>query len=176
MIPQGDAVVDSADMLEIIQVANGAQIQWSNNKPWRFVPFQYVFSSPNPLADSIPSTISINSAAWPTGLDFVAVRIGDVDACVPVTTDEAAAHILRAGIQPNPTAGGAVLHVQISQATQLELEIFDLNGRAVFRSPYPAAGGRQTIEVPASAFPQPGLYFWRIQAGQEVVSGKVLRL
>ncbi len=63
---------------------------------------------------------------------------------------------------PNPTAAGATVAVELSEATELRLEVFDLTGRCTLRQSVAAARGAQNIEIPAKAMPGAGVYIWRL--------------
>lgn len=78
--------------------------------------------------------------------------------------------------QPNPTAAGVTIPLRLAQAEQGLLEIMDLTGRTVFSSTRSLDAGAQLLEVPAAAFPQPGLYAWRMRAGHTIRTGKLVKI
>lgn len=54
---------------------------FTNNTSWRFVDKDYVFPNPaNPFSSPFPEFFNVNNLATSqTGIDFVAVKIGDVN-------------------------------------------------------------------------------------------------
>ena len=81
----GDAnksgTVTSLDIVALRKLILGSVVNIENNSSWRFVPADFVFSSPeNPFADTFPEFIRLqleqtNLAAG----DFVGIKIGDID-------------------------------------------------------------------------------------------------
>ncbi len=78
--------------------------------------------------------------------------------------------------QPNPTATGVRFPLRLAQAETVTVEILDLPGRLQYCSTVLLEAGAQLLEVPAAAFPQAGLYSWRVQAGTLIRMGKLVRL
>ncbi len=78
--------------------------------------------------------------------------------------------------QPNPFAESTVFGLSLHQDMPVLLEVFDLTGRLVYQtaSRYPA--GNHRLTVPAGALPASGVWLYRIQAGNTVRTGKLLRL
>lgn len=78
--------------------------------------------------------------------------------------------------QPNPTSGGTTFRLQLEEAAEVQVTLSDLSGREIFRQEISRAAGEVWVEIPASAFPQTGVYMWRVVAGEAVQTGKVVRL
>ncbi len=88
--------------------------------------------------------------------------------------------------QPNPTLGGTTFRLQLEEAhlrlgfggqvAQVQVTLSDVSGREIFSQKTSSAAGAVQVEIPASAFPQTGVYLWRMQAGEAVRAGKVVRL
>lgn len=74
-------VVDYADTSTVADLIFGITPNFPNNTSWRFVAAGYTWPNPaNPFATAFPESISINNIAGDVdGLDFVAVKIGDVN-------------------------------------------------------------------------------------------------
>lgn len=77
--------------------------------------------------------------------------------------------------QPNPTGAGARIPIRLAQAGTVTLELTDLTGRLLLCTTMLLDAGTQSLDLPAIAFPQAGLYGWRVKAGTMVRSGKVVR-
>ncbi len=78
--------------------------------------------------------------------------------------------------QPNPTAGGFSIPVHLSDAADIQVRVSDLTGKVLYQSELPCSAGSHLLAVPAAVLPQVGVYTWRLQVGNEVKSGKVVRL
>ncbi|MEQ1745919.1 MAG: hypothetical protein ABMA02_10860 [Saprospiraceae bacterium] len=76
---------------------------------------------------------------------------------------------------PNPTGAGANIPVQLDVDTEVYLEIFDSRSKLVFQHRADAAAGMHWHAIPASAMPQPGVFFWRVRAGDAVGTGRLVR-
>lgn len=76
---------------------------------------------------------------------------------------------------PNPTSGGAALPVQAPENTPVQVSVWDMQGRLCWQAAAPASGHPQWLDLPAEAFPAPGIYTWRVIAGANMRSGKIER-
>ncbi|MBK6929377.1 MAG: hypothetical protein IPH12_00370 [Saprospirales bacterium] len=88
--------------------------------------------------------------------------------------EEAAAHI--GAPQPNPTAAGATLAVRLAEPAPVQAEVWDAGGRCLWRRESRPDAGVQQIELPAQAFPASGVYWWRVTAGADSRSGRLVVL
>ncbi|MFN0175426.1 MAG: T9SS type A sorting domain-containing protein [Saprospiraceae bacterium] len=77
--------------------------------------------------------------------------------------------------QPNPTTAGVTLPVLLSEAENLRLEVRDLSGRLLWANDIKLEKGSHMLEIPASAMPQAGIYVWRVQAGEIMNLGKIMK-
>lgn len=73
-----DNTVSAADIVQIIRAVVGITTEFSNNSPWRFVDAEQSLDA-NPLAGSITETINITVNSDISNLDFIGVKIGDVN-------------------------------------------------------------------------------------------------
>jgi photosystem II stability/assembly factor-like uncharacterized protein len=80
---------------------------------------------------------------------------------------------------PNPAYGGSTIHYQVTGASQVELAVYDMNGRLVTTlvsapmtegayEAYWDATGADGAQVP------PGVYFFRVSTGTETSTGKLV--
>ena len=76
---------------------------------------------------------------------------------------------------PNPTMAGVRIPLRLEQSERVAVELLDGTGRSLYRQEQSKAAGAQWLEVPATAFPQAGVYFWRVQVGAVSRSGKVVK-
>lgn len=78
--------------------------------------------------------------------------------------------------RPNPTGDAAYLPLRLTNATPGLLEIIQINGSLHWQQRFSLGAGAQTLEIPASALPAAGVYVWRLQAGDQVWSGRLVKM
>lgn len=78
--------------------------------------------------------------------------------------------------QPNPTNAGIVIPLRLPLPERVRVEISDVSGKSLWLNELFLEDGAQMLEIPASVFPDAGIYVWRILAGEAVQSGKIVRL
>ncbi|MDO8368834.1 MAG: hypothetical protein Q7T20_18705, partial [Saprospiraceae bacterium] len=172
-----DQIVDTFDIRDCRKLILG--IWDSLPDSWRFVDKSFSFPDPNnPLATPFPESITVDISN-PTIFsgNFAAVKICDVN-CTAVTgfydRIPETEHLI--GIPaPNPTNEAAMLPLQLLGAERVYLEVLDFSGRLVSRSEMYLPEGPSLLEIPTSAMPHPGVYVWRVRAGEVVKSGKIVR-
>ncbi len=124
------------------------------------------------LADAFSlATSGLVSEAYPALDSFVRLRLqfGTV-----ATTEPNAAQIIFNPV-PNPTTAGTRIGLQLEQSEQVTVEVLDATGRLVYQQQQLKAAGAQWIELPATAFPQAGMYLWRVRAGVAFRAGKIVK-
>ncbi|MCC6413929.1 MAG: T9SS type A sorting domain-containing protein, partial [Saprospiraceae bacterium] len=77
--------------------------------------------------------------------------------------------------QPNPTTGDAILRLQLPQDETVTIQLFTTDGRTAYLRTSMFGKGAHDESIPAEAMPQPGLYLWRLQAGDAIWTGKLQR-
>jgi len=132
---------------------------------------------PNPLESPFPETITLkNYDSSARDLEFLAIKTGNLDVEFPQPRSLAFAPDNFVTLpQPNPTRGATWFGIRLPEPATLLLEVFDTGGRQLFEKQYFAQAGIQALELPAEALVSPGLYFWRITAGGQRASGKLVR-
>ena len=171
-----NGVIDSADLRHCKQLLLG-EMDSVVYPGLRFYPLDFVFPVGNPLALPIPNFIMVDPAAPSVPIEFAAVKTCDFN-CSSFITDVEEIAFSSGNIgpaQPNPTTAGLSIPLMLAQPASVAVEIADLSGRVVYRSAASYGAGDQRLEVPAQAFPQTGLYIWRVQAGEAWQTGKVLK-
>ncbi len=78
--------------------------------------------------------------------------------------------------QPNPTSAGASIPVRLAEVEKISLEVADFSGKIIFQQEIPLESGGQMLEIPASAFPAAGVFYWQIKTRQNYRAGKLVRL
>ena len=78
---------------------------------------------------------------------------------------------------PYPNPGNAKTNwlIQTEFPSRYTLQLYDHTGREVFRQSAELVTGNNPITTPAEAFPQSGLFFWKINIENREFSGKLLR-
>lgn len=90
------------------------------------------------------------------------------------TADAAKSSFAVRGPRPNPARGEAVFSVTLAAPCEVVLSAFDLAGRRVASSPaVPLGTGEHDLTLDTAAWP-PGVYVYRVTAGEEAASGKMV--
>jgi hypothetical protein len=81
---------------------------------------------------------------------------------------------LRSRVYPNPFGGVSTMEFFLSRTREVELEVYDLSGRRLERVYRGVLGeGNHALSLDAAGY-SPGLYFYRLRAGRDVSTGKLL--
>ncbi|NLN85731.1 MAG: T9SS type A sorting domain-containing protein, partial [Candidatus Cloacimonetes bacterium] len=102
---------------------------------------------------------------------------------IPVEAEDAQipAAELRGHGFPNPFTSGIYIDIELPKAAQVKLDIYNLRGqkvRSLAQSALPAGNqqffwdGRDQNQIPSA----PGIYFWRLNAAENRLQGKILKL
>ena len=81
--------ITTFDIVVLRKLILGIDTVFTGNTSWRFVPAEFVFPDPlNPFTSPFPENLTVNAANLPLdGLDFVAIKTGDVnDSAAPTLT------------------------------------------------------------------------------------------
>ena len=78
--------------------------------------------------------------------------------------------------QPNPTSAGATIPIRLGKPESVSVEVMDFSGKIIFQQKNPLESGAQMLEIPATAFPQTGVYVWRVTADEALRTGKITRM
>lgn len=81
--------ITTLDLLEMRQVLLGEADRFANNTSWRFVDRKYVFPNVNnPWAEVFPESVAVDVlVTCISGLDFAAIKIGDLNGSARFETD-----------------------------------------------------------------------------------------
>jgi hypothetical protein len=89
--------ITTLDLIALRKLILNIDQSFANNTSWRFVDAAYNFPTPsNPWAASFPEVVNINDIAANVNANFVAVKVGDVNASATVSA-AAAAEVRTAG-------------------------------------------------------------------------------
>jgi hypothetical protein len=77
-------------------------------------------------------------------------------------------------ISPNPFSEQTTFNFSLENAGQVEVEIFDSNGRLVFSQQKHMQAGKNKIEIQKANLVTNGIYFYKIKTDQRVDSGKLI--
>lgn len=80
--------ITTLDLIQLRKLILGLDLQFSSNTSWRFVDAAYIFLNPtNPWAEKFPEEVYINKTTSRNG-NFVAIKIGDINASAKVNASE----------------------------------------------------------------------------------------
>jgi len=71
--------ITAFDMVQLRQLILNIRTEFSNNESWRFIDAAYEFTTDQPLAENFPEVIQLTNLEQDMEMDFVAVKIGDVN-------------------------------------------------------------------------------------------------
>jgi len=134
---------------------------------------------PDPLNAPLPFEITLRHYdGRDREVHFLAIKTGNLNAWYPAPRATfPASGTLAAAPQPNPTLGPVWFGIYLPEPSTLHLEVFDTGGRRVYADRWPGQAGAQQVELPATALPIAGIYFWRITAETGAqASGKIIRM
>ncbi|AEE52691.1 MopE-related protein [Haliscomenobacter hydrossis] len=82
--------ISTLDMIQIRKLILNIDQSFANNTSWRFVDATYRFPNPaNPWSGNIPEVVSMNDLATNITANFVAIKVGDVNASAVVNATTA---------------------------------------------------------------------------------------
>ncbi|MBL7806748.1 MAG: T9SS type A sorting domain-containing protein [Saprospiraceae bacterium] len=91
------------------------------------------------------------------------------------TGNAAKEHLIRPP-HPNPTQEGAHIPVQLANPESVVWQLADLSGKVIWAQEQTFAAGSQLLSIPAQALSQAGVYVWRVSAGAQTSSGKLVKI
>jgi hypothetical protein len=172
-----DNVIDIQDSIEFVKLIVGVYQELPNNTSWRFVRSNYVFPSPNPLSQPFPEYIKVNGLVDSVQILFYGIKIGDLSVpCTQLSPVVEPDHNFATKMIPNPTHAGATVTFELPGADNVRLQVNDLSGKLVYDEALKMPSGNQSVEIPAAAMNHAGMYFWRMEIGGKMMSGKLIRL
>jgi len=84
--------------------------------------------------------------------------------------------LVLSGARPNPFRSAAAIHFYLPRAGTIHFSLLDATGRILFQTRQALDAGAGRIELPETATPGPGVYFYRLEFEGTVRSGKLVRL
>jgi hypothetical protein len=78
-------------------------------------------------------------------------------------------------LRPNPTTGNALIPIELAQKSNIQLEVFGLDGKLQWSQQQEREKGIHQLEIPAIAIPQTGIYTWRLLVNGQLYQGKLVR-
>lgn len=125
-----NGVVDVRDVAALRRLVLGTHDDFQNNTSWRFVDADYHFSGFNPLDEHFNESYMIpDFNANMTGLDFIAVKIGDINnsvnpSGVNQSDERSQSHPLVFEIEDNNFQGGDIIEVSFSSRDFQNIDAF----------------------------------------------------
>ncbi|WP_148270475.1 dockerin type I domain-containing protein [Haliscomenobacter hydrossis] len=81
--------ISTLDLIQLRKLILGLDLHFLNNTSWRFIDAAYVFPDPTkPWLEKFPEEVYINNLTTNSNGNFVAIKIGDMNASAKVNTSE----------------------------------------------------------------------------------------
>ncbi|MBK8346706.1 MAG: T9SS type A sorting domain-containing protein [Saprospiraceae bacterium] len=110
--------ITAADLVELRKLILGIQTEFSNNRSWRFVDLAYNFPDPSQPFPFSEKTAMSNLDHNVAGLDFIAVKIGDVNGSAKTNTlggnDVSNRSLLVLNTEPITAKAGEIVNVSVT--------------------------------------------------------------
>ena len=99
-----------------------------------------------------------------------------IESPIVVSTNEiaAASKLQFKQVYPNPFIEETTLEFELAKAGEIQLEIFDVNGRKIREQQYLFSSGTQNITIHKSEMPAVGTYWFRMTYDEFVFSDKMI--
>lgn len=117
-----------------------------------------LFLSPEILR---PEAYAVGQSRSPIRLHFGEITQADVQFFAP---------------RPNPSSAQVTFDVLLKEPATATLEIFDLNGRRVYRGWYDLEAGLQNLVLLGNAWGSPGVFTYQITVGNAISKGRLVRI
>ena len=78
--------------------------------------------------------------------------------------------------QPNPFIDRAQVTIALGQSESVLFEVMDVTGKLLFSEKTMLAAGKHNLTIPGDRIPQSGIVLYRISAGQDNTTGKIMKL
>jgi hypothetical protein len=180
-----DGLINEEDLTQIYDLIIGIYFEFPKSTSWRFVLKGHEFPSPDPLSVPYPESFHIQNLKSDTvySASFWGVKVGDVN-CTAIANvadpdlGERSQRLAATSIglpRPNPTQGASAIPVHLPHPENLWLELYDLSGKRLWFNDLFLGSGDHLLEIPAVALSAPGMFVWRVRAGDVVGVGKLVR-
>ena len=123
-----DETIDINDMLELRQLILFAIDDFSVSDSWRFIDADYVFPDPqNPWIEAIPSARTMDLGDSVSKVDFIAVKIGDLDCSAQTKTsnltaiEDRSSETLVLNAEDNFVKAGTVFEIALTPSADVNL-------------------------------------------------------
>ena len=77
-------------------------------------------------------------------------------------------------LYPNPAESSTILHLNLRQSSNINIEIFNILGQSVFQNKHTLSSGEQKIEMPMDNLPS-GTYFAKIKIDNSVFVKRIIK-
>jgi hypothetical protein len=67
------------------------------------------------------------------------------------------------------------LPIQLEEPGSIQIELQDMHGQTRWSQKMQLDAGEQNLEIPDTAFGQPGVYTWRLWVAGVLYQGKIMR-
>lgn len=187
----GSGIIDINDLSVMLNLLSGVMTEEENMSfnPWVFVPADYTFtdaSNPWGELESIQHQVDSLDASI-LEVDFIAIRRGDIKNSElgtrsnDILSDIAVAlgkepTLVIQGVSPNPFSELLRFDLSSSKDENINIKLFDLQGKLLLSKRVTISAGQQTIEVQSQNILISGMMLYRVETSTGHYKGKVIKL
>lgn len=124
-----DRKLSASDLVEVRSLILGYRSEFTNSESWRFIDEDYEFTSSNPLTEAFPENYVIDELAGNMNIDFIGLKVGDVNGTVSVSGLSAETRstynlsVADQSFAPSQLVGMEVSATRITEAIGLQMAI-----------------------------------------------------
>lgn len=75
---------------------------------------------------------------------------------------------------PNPFKDFTMIEIEMAKADLATLTIYDKEGKIVFNQKNNFTAGKHTVKIEKTTFPEAGVYFYKLQAGEDIITKRMI--
>ncbi|MEM1000780.1 MAG: T9SS type A sorting domain-containing protein [Bacteroidota bacterium] len=176
----GSGMITSFDVIGLTNYLNGSSTNNGFAGDWRFYPQFYPIVC-DPVNNSVTSppnkqTVSINGSSV-SGVNFTGIKYGDVtlNAFSKAEQFSSLDQELDLKVLPNPFSTHTSIQFELSETSQIELQVFDLTGRQLTARQVTLDRGAQEINLEANDWPA-GMLIYDLQVNGIRHTGRMMHL
>ncbi len=129
------------------------------------------------LLQSYPSQFTYTDADALSGKSYYRIKIVSKDGAVKYTDVKSIVFTYLAGkitISPNPVTDNITVQLSADRASSIKIALYDYSGKIVYEKNVPVAAGDNSIRLTDLRNPAPGIYYIKLNIGEEVFTDKLV--
>ncbi len=137
-----DEAIKPSDLLTLRKLILGVTNEFAESGSWKFIDAAYTFAdATNPFAEPFPQTYEINSLGSDMNIDFIAVKMGDVNEDANVTGEEDIEG------RSSRSFGMEVANIEFTKGTTVRLPIVSTNDASMVGAQFTIGFDNELLEV-----------------------------